>query len=222
MATQMQGTTGMRGYKRPRYVDQINIQRQFLPQMIANKDTKENQAKQLALRQKELDLMQQGNLQSQSAAAAELELGRKRFAWEKEASKKGAGLEAMKFGLNIGTGGFGNKAQVTTGGKLPFELGQQPYLRNTPSKGGFLDKASNLWDKVGTTANKFGGVGNLAGSGLAGWGAASAFGGNSMAKKMLFGAGAGLLNSFLSGGMKGNFYGNLGGAGMGLLGSLFS
>ena len=212
MASQLVSTTGSRR-RRPTYVDQINEQRNYLPQIIKNKADmaalaaqQELQEKQYGLSERELGLNEQSLAlkQKEIAETARSNAARKRYEYgtlqnqqrqldyQKDASARTAGLEMLKLGTNL-----------TMNNKIP---GATKTLSNPSSTTG---------SKVGAIAAP-----GLVG-GLAGWGAGKAFGGGNTFKKALFGTGAGLLTSFLGGNW--GDWGSMTSGGLGgLLGGLFS
>lgn len=211
MPTQMQGTAGV-VRRRPTYVDTINAQRQFLPQIIANKANKEladatiaNDAKRLGLEERNLGIAETGNQISERALAEtarsnsaseaynarNLDLLQRGQDFEKDVAQRQAGGEMLKLGLNLS----GSSAGKGLMDRLP---------------GG----AEGTMGKIG------GAVAPALTGGLAGYGAAKMFGGKNKFKGALFGAGAGLLSGFL-GGNWGN-WGSMGGSTLGgLAGGLF-
>lgn len=193
MASQMYGTTGLPGYRR-KYAPQINAQRAFLPGIIQRK----NEAAQLKLenqfREQELANQATQNQISRESMDQAAKFQQAKMDFQKEESKRGMGMEALKLGITgLGMGG----------GKTGL-----------PAAGG----PGNLWDKAKGLAGK---AAPMAFSGLMGYGAGSAFGGKNKAKRALWGAGAGLLSNFLSG-TNSLSWGGAGNIGAGLIGGLFS
>ena len=216
MATQLGAVSGLR--KRPlSYVDQINVQRQYLPQLIQAKAERAALTAQQALQEKQYGLserelginernlgieQQRNKLMSQQIEEqargnqanavynqSNIDLANRRLSYEKNASAKTAGLEALKFGLNL-------SASPTF---RPNQNAPTP-VANKPS----------TWGSIAAPA--------VTGA-VSGFGAAKLFGGNKV-KKSLFGIGAGLLSGVL-GGNWGN-WGAMAGSGFGgLIGGLF-
>jgi len=220
MASQMYGVSGKR--RRPySYVDQINTQRAYLPQMISQKATKKYQAdllaaqdrgykqterelglkgRELGISQQQLELGKKRNLEtvranraSESLGAANLDYSKRLLDYKNRATEKEAGLGILSLAGNLANSNIFNGIGSGSGTNLG-KIGGQPV----------------------TPLLKTGGFGALAG-----FGAGKAFGGGKTGKKLLFGAGAGLLSTFLSNGPS-NFFnmgsGLLGGA----IGGLFS
>lgn len=205
MAYQSYATTGISGFRRPRYTDQINSQRQFLPQMIQARADRKNIEDTRVLKEKEIGLgeqanaltgqqiaeMARSNAAQESYNASNLDLQGRQLAYEKDAAEKTAGTEMLKLGMNVATG---PKAAMG---------------------GGLLDKATGAIGLGGGWSDSL----RSAGAGaLAGYGAAKMFGGKSKMKKLGAGFGAGLLTNFLSGG---GFKSGIGAGAGGLLGGLF-
>lgn len=190
MASQMYGVSGVR--RRPRtYVDQINIQRQYLPQIIQQKAQKAYQDAQIGLQKDQLGLDEQrlaetarSNAAAEAHNAATLDYQNRYLNFEKESSEKQLGAELLKTGFNM--------AGSMAGGGL-----------EAPS---FLGK----WGAP---------VKNAAVGTLVGFGAGKLLGGKNKWKKAAAGAGAGLLTSFLSGGN--DLGSMAAGGASGVLGSLF-
>jgi hypothetical protein len=194
--------------RRPGYTDNINAQRQFLPGIIQAKADREAlkaaqamNEKRLGLEERQLGISEGANRLTEqqiaeqaraNAASADynnrsLALTQKSMDYTRDAAEKGAGLEALKFGLNMS-------------GKNPMSSmsGAPNWVQKT---GGILAPAAS--------------------GALAGYGGAKLLGGKSKTKKLMFGAGAGLL----SGIMGGNWgdWGKMAGSGFGgLVGGLFA
>ena len=208
MASQMQGTSGIIR-KRPGFVDNINAQRQFLPQMIANKANARALQDQAAFNERNIGLQERGlgiqeqtnalsaNANAEAARAntntanynnSQLALQQRGIDLNKSNASKAAGLEMLKLGTNL--------SMSNPSSKLSGSLGD-----------GTLGKVGGMLGSAGVGA-------------LSGYGAAKMFGGKSKTKNMLFGAGAGLLSGFL-GGNWGN-WGSMASSGAGgLLGGMF-
>lgn len=204
---QLQAVSGPRR-RRPGYVDQINAQRQFLPQLIQQKAAREQLAadqglkeRGLGLQERQLGIESEANKLTASQIAEQaranqaqsqyntqnINLAQRGLDYQREAAEKGAGLEGLKMGINMA-------------GKAPFGADS-----NMPS---WVKTSGNILAPAAT-------------GGIAGWGAGKLLGGKSKAKKLMFGTGAGLL----SGIMGGNWgkWGSMAGSGFGgLLGGLFS
>jgi len=211
MASQMGSVSGIR--RRPgSYVDQINSQRAFIPQMIAQKSQQKYQqdmmginerglaqkAEELGLQKRGLDLqgnqiaeMARSNAAPERYNTATLDLGQRTLNYNKEAAGKEAGLGMLTLATNMG---------------------------NAMSKGPASGTATSGFGKF-MESGIGGGLKSAAVGGLAGFGAAKAFGGKSKMRRAMIGTGAGLLSGFLSGGNMSSFVGGgLGGALGGFLG----
>ena len=218
MASQMYGVSGIR--RKPySYVDQINAQRAYLPQMVSQKAQTKYQNELLAAQERgyqqtERELGIKG--QELGLSQQQLQLDTQRNAEAARANRASEAIGAANLNYNNKLLDFKNKAAEKEAG-----LGILTLAGNLAN--------SNIFNNVGSGMNlgqvggqpvapllKTGGFGALAG-----FGAGKAFGGGNTGKKLLFGAGAGLLSSFLSNGPS-NFFNMGSGLVGGALGGLFS
>ena len=222
MASQMYGVTGKK--RKPyTYVDQINEARAFLPGMIAQKaQTKyleglteaqdrgyQQTERELGLKESDLGIAKQGldlrkrglaettraNVANEALGRSTLNYQQKRLDYQNKATEKEAGLGVLSLAGNL----------------------MNSNVFNNIGSGWNLGKTNmgplGSYDTTGLL--KTGGLGLLSG-----YGAGKAFG-SSKGKKLLYGAGAGLLSGLLSGGSQG--WGSVGtGLIGGALGGLFS
>ena len=213
MASQLYGVTG-NVKRRPTYVDQINAERSFLPQIISNKaQNKALEAKQAldeksyglaerqlvlgeqsnAQKEREISEMARGNQANAQYNQASINLANRNLAYQKDASGRTAGLEMLKLATNLSMGPLASRGvnPTTAGGTTTQQIGNWA----APAVGGAL----------------------------AGWGASKMFGGGNTFKKALFGTGAGLLSGFLGGNWGSNMnWGSTLSSGLGgLVGGMF-
>jgi len=196
MASQMYGITGKRNMKRDQ-ISELEARLGMLPSILATKQKAEQVKKEDAFRNKQFK--------------EQKDQSRKAEAFSQLQAKRGMGLEVAKMGVNLGT---------------------SPYLRGDAGGGAIANQDGLVVSKGGPTGGYdpqmvkpkesgfFSGVdtNSAISGGLAGFGVGSMMSGKSKSKKLLFGAGAGMLTGLLSGG----YSGMLGGAGAGLFGGLMS
>jgi len=194
MAQQMYGTTGNRKMKRNQSTE-LNARLQLLPTIVAAEQDKRQLAVENKFRNKQL--------------SQEKDIARKSSKFQKLQSKQALGMEVGKMGLNLagsdllqGSGTIGNVMSKFKGNNTvtPGVDPQQRITTDSSSGSGYFSGLS---------------VGGGISGGLGGYGAASMFGG-SKKKKMMIGAGAGLLTGLLGGGS------GMGGALGGLFGGMIA
>ena len=173
MPNQLSAVSGNRRLRRNQ-IAELNARQALLPQIITNKQRQED-----IVREEELSDIQIGQFNRQH------KLNKRALSTQRRAGEVGMGLEAAKFGFNIGNryGGttVGNVRDSTS--KL-FSGGNS--IGTNASQGGFLNNLS---------------IGSAIGGGLAGFGAAKMLGKKkSKITKGLVGAGTGALMGLLSGG----------------------
>lgn len=207
MASQGYATTGSPMYRKPRYVDQINAQRAAIPGMLQRRYQAKRDKAEDTFREQELANQATSNQISRENIAQTAALKKMDMEFNKEAAKRGAGLEAMKLGVTMAqnTPKFGSTAVMPRG----IEAGTGLKAKGG---GGFMNTVQRGANLLAPAAV----------SGITGYGAGAAFGGKSKAKKALWGAGAGLLSNFLQGNSVSNWGSTGANVGAGLIGGLFS
>lgn len=190
-------------YMRRNQVAELNARQAYLPQLIAN----QQRATELE-RQKELDAEQQRQFRAnfrlqRRGQNASQRMQREQLDQQESEQRVGMGLEGIKLGSTV----------AQTFGRSTGPIGS--LFSKSPSGaggvGGSTTHSPNLISNMS--------VGSAVGSGLAGFGAGSMFGGKkkSPIKRAAFGAAAGGLLGLLGGGKAGGIGGSLfGGLGGGL------
>lgn len=218
MASQMYGVSGIR--RKPySYVDQINAQRAYLPQMVSQKAQTKYQNELLAAQERGYKQTEREigiKNQELGLSKQQLDLNAQRNAELARSNKVSENLGAQTLGYNKKLLDYKNRATEKEAG-----LGILTLAGNLANSNIFNGTGSSM--NLGTIGGqpvspllKTGGFGALAG-----FGAGKAFGGGKTGKKLLFGAGAGLLSTFLSNGPS-NFFNMGSGLIGGALGGLFS
>jgi hypothetical protein len=187
MAFQMSATT--RNKRRIREVDALNARQTLLPQILANKERKDNIARQDELNTQQVSQWNAEQKLSNRQLNFQRKADKKSLAQQEDASQIGMGLEAGKMGVTMANryGGQGSLGNMFSG----------PAMTNAAGNASVLS-GMNLGSGVA--------------GGLAGFGASQMLGkGKSKGKKAFLGTAAGALLGGLSGGWGGAISGGLGG-----------
>lgn len=196
MANQMYRVTN-NPYKRRNQVAALNARQAYLSQLIANQQRAEELARQDELNAEHRRQWKADYRMTRQNQRASQRMQRRQLAQSEAESRVGTGIKGAELGFSV-IQNYGGDNQKTLGG---------------------LFGGSSATPRSFTGSNL--GVGSLIGSGLAGFGAGSIFGGSgkkkkNVAKSTLFGAAGGglmgLLGNSSGGGIGGLISGGIGGA----------
>jgi hypothetical protein len=188
MAFQMGATT--RNKRRIREVDALNARQTLLPQILANKERKDNLAREDDLNAQRVDQWNSEQKLANRQLSFQRKADKKSLAQQERAGQIGMGLEAGKMGVTMAN-----------------RYGGQGSLGNIFSNNPAMTNAAG-----GTSVLGGMNLGSGVAGGLAGFGASQMLGkGTSKTKKALLGSAAGALIGGLSGGWGGAVSGGFGG-----------